>query len=795
MMQGMSDFVYAVRQLMRRPSHTVAVVLCLAAGLTVSIATFSILTSVAFGDQPGIPNRKTLVRAFLYYQDSTGEDVYGISMDDFDAVRNAGPSLGSLAVEGDLGMAAAGRHDTIGLDGAFVSGNYFQVLGTTPLRGRFFTESDERSDAAPVVVVGEHFWRTQLDASPAAVGSTMLVAGKSFTVIGVAPARFHGTHAIDIGDDDSHGVQLWIPLQHARHWPGAPPAGDAWLMGIGRLQNGATPAQAQSQMAPRVAGLPHQNTRILIRPGGLPGSGAPLEILALITAMLSVPLTVLGIACANVANLQLARASERARELAVRLSLGARHTQLIRLLSVETSALTAMALILAGLSTFVILRIAEPYFPVQLSIDWSAVTFSLVLALGVTIATGLAPAWHVMRRFDTGHLKQTGVSGPVHSRLRSALVVAQVTLSLVMLSAGAVFLRSVNTMKFDAPAALRSHVVVELDPAQIGPSAAEAMRFATSMRARLETDPRVKAVSLSRNLSVRFQTVANGSSAEGTAGLVEMTPSLLAVMELPVLAGRPLNDSDRINGNAALVSARLADLLAPGGSPLGQTLDLIQGTSHRRVEIAGVVPDIAAFPMRTGQRPNPVVYTSLPAEFSTPFFLRVSSDNLDAVSIDLRSIARDLNPNVPWLAIRRGDDSYQADAKELRIMALCVSALGAMALTLAATGLYAVMGYVVQLRRREIGIRMAIGAEPQDILHMVLRQALNLVVAGGAIGLALAIPLAFLLRYIVVATIAPLDPVAFGPTLLVLLLVGLLAAAVPARRATRIDPVAEIRGE
>jgi putative ABC transport system permease protein len=790
----MSDSVYALRQLIRRPSHTVAVVLCLAAGLTVSIAAFSILTSLMFGDLPGIPNRKTLVRAFLSYDMANGDHAYGISPDDFETVRDAGPALGSLAVEGDIGMAATGRHGDIGVDGAFVSGNYFQILRTVPGAGRLLTESDERSDAPPVVIVSEHFWRAQLDAAPDAIGSSMLIAGRSFTVVGVAPARFHGIHEIDLGDDDSHGLQLWIPLQHARGWPGAAPSSDPWLIGIGRLRDGATAAQAELQLGPRVKQLPHSNPKMLIRTQGL-GSSPLLEILATLTAMLSVPLTVLGIACANVANLQLARASERSRELAVRLSLGARRVQLIRLLTIETAALAAMALVVAGISTFAIVRVAAPYFPVQLSVDWNAVAFSLILAVGVTIATGLAPAWQVMRGFDAGRLKQTAIAGSGHSRLRSTLVVAQVTLSLVMLSAGAVFLRSVDATKLESPEALRSHVVVQFDPSQIAASTTEATRFAESLQARLGADPRVKAVSLSRRSSIWYRASQTAGSTEHSAGLVEMTPSLLSVMHLTVLTGRPLNDSDRVSGNAVLVSAWLAEILAPGGSPLGQVLDTGEATSQRQFQIVGVVPDIPTYPMRAGVRPSPVVYAALPLELTTPFDVRVASDDLDAVSIDIRAIARDLNPGLPWLAIHRGDDSYLADARELQLTALVVSALGVIALALSATGLYAVMGYVVQLRRREIGVRMAIGAEPRQILRMVLWQALTLVVIGGVIGLGLAIPLAFILRSIVVATIAPLDPVAFGPAFLLLLLVGLLASALPARRATKIDPIAEIRAE
>ena len=766
----------------RRSSHTFSIVLSLVAGLTVSIATFSILMSLLHGDQPGIINRKELVRTFVRQAAGAGEPSFNspLSVNDFAILRQPVPALGSIAVEGDLAMAAVGHHEAIGLTGAFISGKYFEVLGTTAHLGRLLTTSDERPDAPPVAVVSEHFWRTNLDAQAEAIGTPVLLAGRSFTVIGVAPPRFHGLHPLDIGQDDSHGIQVWIALQHSEAWPGAPAPDAVWLSGVGRLRDGFSSADARSQMAAFETQLSsaypatRSNTSIVVRGHGFGPGDTPLDVLIILGAILGLPLTVLGISCANVANLQLARATERAQELSVRLSFGATHGQLVRLLTTEIMVLVMVAVFVSAASTIAILHFVGPYLPIKLTIDWQAAAFSLLLMLATTFSSGLTPAWLALRR---------GMTGRGRSRLRSTLVIAQVTLSLMMLFGSAVLLRSVNSMELEAPLALRSQIVAELDPGQVGKSPTEARLFAEALQERLKRDPRVTAVSISRARGIRLD---NRNTA-----LVEMTPSWLDVMSLPILTGRALTTAD--GPGVALVSARLAESIAGGGSPLGRVLDISDGTTSTKVEVVGVVADNRTRPMQIGDRPDPVVYVALPADISSPFTLRIRTGAVDAVRADLRTIVRELDPRLPWLSIGRGEESYLNEFGGLQYVALSVGGLGLLALTLASTGLYAVMAYLVMLRRKEIGVRMAVGADPRHIVAMVLRQALTLVLSGTAIGLALAIPLGYGLRAVFVGTVTPLDPVALIPTVALLIVAGTLAAAIPARRASRVDPITTLR--
>jgi predicted permease len=788
----------------RQKSHTVAVILGLSVGLTVSIGTFSAVMSLIYGDRPGVRNRSDLVQVSLSYDRAFAEPP---SLDDFALVRDAGPALGALAAEADVYMAAAGRHGAAGVTGAFVSGNYFDLLRTRPLRGRLLTPGDEAGDAA-VAVVSDYFWRTHLDAGDDAIGESILLAGRSFTVVGVAEPGFFGRHPLDLGASESTGLQVWVPLSHVRAWPGGVDRNTDRFAVFGRLRAGFTPDDARAQapvLASRVSAASpatRANAALVIHAFGFGPNESPAEILMAIAAMLSVPLTVLLIGCANVANLQLARASARARELAVRAALGASRAQLVRLLATEIMVLASVAVAVSTLATTAIFRLAGPYFRIPITLDWRVAIFSLLLMFGVTFVTGLAPAWLVVRRRGVAQaaLKQTAQAGGLgHSRLRASLVVAQVALSLIMLFGSGVLVRSVRSMERDVPAALREQVVADFDPDQLGRSAVEARRFAGDLRVRLEADPRVTAVALSRDTGMRFRPASGDPASDRSAVGIEISSSWLSVMDIPLIAGRAFSDADR--ADVVIVSQRLAEAIAPVGQAVGQRLRVMQPgvedktepgvfrPRERIVEIVGVAADYRTRPLAIGERPDSVIYAPLDSEWAGPFTLRIRTAAVDAVMGDVRALARDLDPALPWLALRHGEDRYLEDASAIQLMALSIAALGTLALLLAAAGLYAVMAYVVQLRRREIGVRIAIGAEPRRIMRMVLRQALGVAAAGVLVGLALAIPLSLALRVVFVGTILPLDPIAFGPPALVLLATAALASFYPALRAARIEPM------
>ena len=825
------DLKYVARQLLRRPGHTLAVIACLVIGLVASVGTFSVITSLFYGDVPGIAGRRDIARIFLRYDSATENEPAGggrrivtapPSFNDFAIMREqpADSALEAIGAEGELRMTAAGSQGLVWIDGAFVSGDYFKILRTTPLRGRVLMPDDDRPAAVPVAVVTDYFWRTHLDGRDDAIGRPVLLGGTSFTVVGVAPPRFHGLSLPDPGQDESQGVQAWIPLSLAAQWPTRPSLDNAWLKVVGRVKTGLTITDVERQLtvsAARIAASHPPSPRLRrghaeasaeaerttranlaprVRSYGFGPNEAPIEIFAIVIAVLALPLIVLAIGCANVANLHLARVAEQSRELAVRLALGASRAQLVRLLTLETLARVLVAVGLSIGLIFLMLGRVQAMVPVFVSIDWRVLLFAISLALGVSLATGLMPAWIVLRRTAAGELKQGSQSGGLrHSRLRGALIVGQVALSLGLMVLTGLFSRTSQAMVNEAPSALRQQMVATFDPSELRMTPLEARRFADTLMTGAAADGRVTHVALSIDDDVHFGLPGAPRTSDRSASLVGMTAAWVDIMEVRLLTGRRLTDAD--DHTTAMLSARAAEMIAPGTSPLGMVLRVADRSSAagevRDVRIVGVVADNPLRP--TVARPDPVIYVPLPKELSGEFTLFVRAADPETLRADLLTLVNRIDPRIVWTSIRRGDMQFQDEAREMAGVIYVVGAAGTVALALSATGLYAVLSYIVALRRREIGVRLAIGAPPSRIVTLVVRQALKLVLAGMVCGLALAVPMAFAMRATFVAKVTAADPMVFLPTISVLLAVGILAAAVPALRASRIDPIATLRQE
>jgi predicted permease len=804
-----ADLRYAARQLARRPAYTAVVMACLIVGLVASVGMFSFITSIFYGDMPGIAQRRQLLRMNLGYDLAAGYETLSdgkrvvaepLSYSDFTIVRDLSttPALDAIGAEGGLLLTATGNHGPVSVDGAFASGDFFRVLRTVPASGRLIAPADDANDAAPVVVVADYFWRTHLDGRPDAIGRPILLSGLSYTVIGVAPPRFHGMRTIDIGQDDSHGAQVWIPMAHAPEWPTRVSLTDPWLTTVSRLTPGSTMRDAQGQLAVAAARISaadparRAHANAVIRGMGV-GPTSSFMVLVLVIAMLALPMIVLAIGCANVANLQLARAAEQTRELAVRLALGATRAQLARLLTIETLARVLAAAAVSIALVFALMRALAPLFPVYLTVDWRVLTFAVGLAFAVALATGLMPAWLVLRKTAAGEMKQSGRSGGLgHARLRNGLVISQVALSLTLLVLSGIFMRTAQNMLTDAPAALREQVVASFNPAELRMSPVEARQFADTIASRVGRDGRVTHTALSAEDGVRFGLPSSPAASDKFAVALRITPSWLDVMQLPFLTGRRLTAND--DGSAALISEYAAEIVAPGGSPLGLMLRVDRPNAvAQQVRVVGVVADRPTRP--TVDRPDPAIYTVLPNELTGAFTLRVGSAHPEALRSDLMAVINDVDPRIAWASIRRGDMAFEDEAQEMQYAVFGAGLAGLVALILSATGLYAVMSYVVQLRRREIGVRVAIGAQPSRIVAMVLHQAFRLVGLGVACGLALSVPMAFFMRANFVAKVTALDPAVFAPTAALLLLVGAIASIVPSLRAARVNPIETLRQE
>lgn len=807
------DVKYAWRQLVRRPTHTLAVVGCLVIGLVVSIGTFSVIQSLETGDRPGVRDARSMTRFYIRYDSpdsGPGVPVRRWSADEVTtrefALMNwrdlpGTSAFSAIAVEGTSKVTVTGNHGPVATIGAFASGDFFKVMGTDRgAAGRLLQASDDDADAPPVAVVTDHFWRTHLDARADAIGRPILISGMSFTVVGVVPPLVHGIYGLEPGEDDSHGVQVWVPLSKSSQWQTLPAPDEQWLTPVARLKPGVTKAAAENELtvpsARIAAASPKEraNASLLLRSQGFGPDTTPGEMLLAISLVMLLPMTILAIGCANVANLQLARVAERSRELAVRLSLGASRTQLIRLLTLETlaRALAAVAISLALVQA--LMGYVANFFPLTLSIDWTVAGFAIGLALLVALGTGLMPAWVVLRRTAAGQLKQAAQSGGLgHSRMRATLIVAQVALSLALLTTATLIIRTTDRMKNSAPPVLREQVVAAFNPGSAGMTPEEGRRFADRLAERAAADGRVSGVALSWTRNMYFggpRVAENGSIRFQGAELVAMTESWLDVMDVKLLTGRRLTAAD--DEHAVLLSARAAEMVAPTGSALGEVVNLELGPkSLRQARVVGIVADNPTQP-RMG-RPDPVVYTVMPKTFDGEFVLRVRTSAPEAVSADLLQLVPSVDKRITWTSLRRGDMRFEDSAKEMGMITMAIGASGTVALILSATGLFAVMSYIVMLRRREIGVRLAIGADPRRIVALVMRQAIKLVGIGSAVGLSIAIPMAFFMRSEFSALVNPTDPLIFAPALTLLLVVGAIAAAVPALRASRVDPISTLR--
>jgi hypothetical protein len=433
----------------------------------------------------------------------------------------------------------------------------------------------------------------------------------------------------------------------------------------------------------------------------------------------------------------------------------------------------------------------QPLFPVFLSIDPLAAALAISLAVAVSLGTGFVPAWLVLRRTATGQLKESAQSGGItHSRLRASLVIAQVALSLTLFVLTGLFARTVQVMAAATPAALKEQLVMTFDPAILQLSAVDARAFAVNVAARAASDPRSRSVALSVDDGARWRVV--GTETQRTTPMIAITPAWLDVMGGKLVTGRPLTEAD--DESSVLVNERAAGQVAPEGHALGALLtieDANGSSTPRLVRVVGVVSNIRRYP--TDEHPDPLLYVPFPREISRPFALRVRTTDPDALRADLAQMVSGIDPRIAWTSISRGDRVFEGETGEMSFTLYIVGFAGVIALLLSATGLYAVMSYVVTLRRREIGVRLAIGASPSRVVGLVLQQSMRLVAIGVAAGVALAVPTAFAMRAAFVSNVSPIDPLVLAPTVTLLLVVGAIASALPAFRASRVDPIATLR--
>ena len=814
------DIRYGIRMLLKNPGVTLVSIVTLAFGIGANTAIFSAVS--AFLMRPlSTPNASELIRPLEISDDRGVTDE--MSYPDFLDYRNQSTSFTGLTAEDMLQVAIDSENQNDVIWGQVVSANYFDVLQVTPAMGRgFLPDEDKTVGAHPVVVLSHSFWQRRLASDSNIVGKTVQLNNRGYQVIGVAPETFLGT---------KFALQLdfWVPISMAeelRRNPGIlNERSSHWMNVIGRLKPGVSIAQASAEMSAIAARLNQAypdyraNTtqaKVMTEVDGRFEEDSAVFKSAGAIAMAIVGLILL-IACANVANLMLARAAARRKEIGIRLALGANRARLIRQLLTESMLLSVLGGGLGLLLAFWVTDLMQGFVPVLeynivtnfFALDSRALIFTLVITLGTGLIFGLAPAWHSSNPDVVPVLKGDPEAASRGKRraftLRNALVVAQVSLSLVVLVCGGLFIKSFRKAQtMDPGFDNRNGLLLSLSPTLIGYEEEQARGFYRQAIERVSHVPGVEAAAFTRTLPLGDSSNSSGpilkegeTLARGTAGRNIMNNVVSAgyfkTMQIPFVEGRDFDDRDQPKTQRVIIiNQQMAQILWPGESAVGKRI-FIGAESRNALEVVGVV--------KTGkyrnlaEDPKPFFYYTMGQLRPTTMALvvRGSTDPRSLVGA-IRGQIQALDRRVPIFAIKTMAEHMTYALWAPSMAATFSLAFGVLAILLSAVGLYSVMAYVVSQRTREVGIRMALGADRGDVMKMITQQGMRLAAIGVGIGLVLSLALAQVLSSLLIG-VSGYDVPTFILVPVLLAVVALVACYLPARRATKVDPLVALRYE
>ena len=846
------DTVFALRQLRRNPALTVVVVLSLALGIGANTAIFSLMDAVMLKSLP-VKNPQRLV---LLQWATTGPpppprpvlsslhgDMFPTrtggmtstsfsypAFQEFGARNHVFSSLFGFQSANTLNVIIHG-HASLAF-GEMVTGDYFSGLGVSPVAGRAITDADEKPGAPPVAVVSYGFWERQLGGSRSALGKTIILNSVPFTLVGVAPPEFFGVQP-------GSRLDIWVPIStQPQILPQWDHAGESWfternrwwVVMMGRLKRGVTSQQALAEMKvlftqSMTAGLtPPPQPQLLPRVQLASASqginelrrrfSQPLWLLMALVAL------VLLIACANVANLLLARATTRQKEIAVRLAMGAGRQRLVRQLLTESLLLSflggALGLLFAFWGTHVLLALmTSGREPVSLTVspDIAILGFTAAVSLFTGILFGLAPALRATRLDLTPALKENASNpsaerGP-KSKLSRALVAAQVAGCILLLTEAGLFVRTLENLQNQNFGFDQYHLLLfRIDPTQAGYQGNRLLTFYQELRARIEALPGVQSASFSSDgligagMSVKGISVEgytpNRSGREESAWTNNVGPDFFEATGIKLLLGRAIGLQDtQSSPKVAVVNQALVRQVFGQANPLGRRFTFGKPESGAdEITIAGVVQNAKYEELRKPAPPTVYIPYAQMVERGWPsayFEVRTAGDPLLMVP-DLRRIVDSMNRDLPLSDVRTETEKIDQALMQERLFARLSSFFGGLALLLACVGLYGVMNYSVARRTGEIGIRVALGARPGSILRLVMRDIAVILAVGVAGGLCISIAAVGVLQKLLFG-LSPRDPVTLILSAGVLSAAALLAGYLPARRATKVDPMVALRYE
>ncbi|MEZ5355681.1 MAG: ABC transporter permease [Bryobacteraceae bacterium] len=804
------DFLHGLNLLLRDPGYTAMVTGVLALGIGANVAMFSLVDALLLKPLPfADPDR--IVR--IWESPRPGATNSSSTLDFLDWKRMS-QSLEAIAAESPVSVALTGTGDPVRLTGKAVTADYFRIFPAAAAIGRTFAPGEDEPGAAPVVVLSHSTWRTHFDSDPGILNRKAMLDGEPYRIAGVTPVDFAG------GDE----VQFWKPLIFTA---GMRTRDFHWLSVHGRIRKGATLVEAQEELRAIHASLQSlspawkRDWKIVMEPleQVLVGDGQRRSMLVSFGAVVLVLL----IACANVANLVLAKGAARRNEIAIRMALGASAGRLIAQSLAESLGLVLLGG-LAGLSTgWVVIRAAVPYLPASMgyqsapAFDGRVFAFAAAVALGVSVLIGMLPFLQTLfaKSGRTGALsgKQgLGVRGASGANLgvRRAIVITEVALSLMLISGALLLFRTLfNLEGLETGIRIENVVTASIDlPPQSYPAPARAAAFYESLMERVRAIPDVEAAGLSTFLPLRWIGNGEGLLAPGLASAINVRfkrvdPGYFSTMGIPLRGGRGFTDRDHAAAPGVVVinDALAAHLGEAAGwtNVLGQSARLTtprytdRKGDLREVEIVGVIrSERTAGP----GRPDPlVVYVPLAQAPSPGVELLVRARPGAATVLPaVRAALRQVDPLLPLGKTMTMEEVRDTNLSGVRRPAWLIGVFAGVAALLASVGLFGVLSQVVFLRRREIGIRMALGARPRQVVSGVLRSAMAMVAYGLGLGLAGAAALSSVMKNLIFG-VSALDPAGLAAACGAMAFIGLAAGSLPALRAARVDPVTTLREE
>lgn len=805
------DLRFGFRLLLRSPGFSVLALLCLTLGIGTNAAVLSWIEGILIRPYPLVTHQD---RMFALNATTRGQEGFtGLSYPEFLDYEKSSTLFDSFIVDRITGTTLSVGDRAERASGAIVSSNYFDALGVKPVLGRGFRpEEGEGRNAHPVTVIGYQTWKDRYGGDPNIIGRTQYLNGIQHTIIGVAPEKFHGTF---IG----YSFSFWVPVSMQETFDTGYKLKDRtarWVEGYAFLKPGVTRQQADAELHAISQRLekeyPETNRghNLSLAPLWRTPFNQAGNMTSTLAITMAVVFFVLLIACANVSNLLLARSLSRRHEMTMRLALGAGRRRLIKQLFTEGLILSVIAAI-GGIAVAywcrnaLVLSFPSPAAGIVIDlpgrIDWRVLALSVAICIGATMLFALMPAIHASHVDLSGALKSDGggiVAGNSRSRLRSALVLVQVSLSFVLLAGTGLLLQSLQRMQQTSPGFCTDVIVSGADLVSAGYNLERAKAFDTQLLDRVREIPGVELATLSRLTPFSY---ANFSSAplaidgyqpapdeQLNSSYLEAGEDYFKTLGIPIVAGREFQRTDDENAVlVAIVNETMAAKYWPGQDPIGQRLKV----KDRWLQIVGVVKNVKY--ENKLELPRTFFYVPVRQNFleSNVILIR-TRETPGAIRTALAQEVHALDPNLAPIAPFRVQEQVDRKGYTQRLAATLVAIFGAMALFLAAIGLYAVMSYFVSQSTRELGLRMALGANARDLLRLVVSRGLQLTAAGIVFGSIAALVLTRLMGNLLYK-VSPHDPLAFGTAFALITIAALAACFFPAWRATRIDPTQALR--